>query len=55
VAVPLWDKSHKTIAAISVMGPTTRIRHKDFPQLAEIVKKITEKASESLGYQNKDN
>ncbi|MDZ7794634.1 MAG: IclR family transcriptional regulator C-terminal domain-containing protein [Spirochaetia bacterium] len=30
VAVPLRDKSHKTIAAISVMGPTTRIRQKGF-------------------------
>lgn len=55
VAVPLRDKSHKTIAAISVMGPTTRIRQKDFSQLAEIVKSIAEKASASLGYQNEDN
>lgn len=55
VAVPLWDKSHKTIAALSVMGPTTRIRQKDFPQLAGVVKNMAVKASESLGYQKENN
>jgi len=50
VAVPLWNRSGNTIAAISVMGPTTRIRQKDFPKLAALVKKTVLQASESLGY-----
>jgi len=50
VAVPLRDKSGNVIASVSVMGPTTRIRQKDFPQLAELVKAGVMKASNSLGY-----
>lgn len=50
VAVPLWDRNGNTIAAISVMGPTTRIRQKDFPKLAAMVKGLVLQASESLGF-----
>jgi DNA-binding IclR family transcriptional regulator len=53
VAAPLRDKHGRIIAAISVMGPTTRIRQKDFPRLAEVVKEEVMKASESLGYMEK--
>ncbi len=52
VAVPLWDRNGNTIAAVTVMGPTTRIRQKDFPQLAALVKGVALEASESLGYRN---
>ncbi len=47
------DKHGKIIAAMSVMGPTTRIRQKDFSRIAMIVKEEVMKASESLGYNNK--
>ncbi|MFW6274256.1 MAG: IclR family transcriptional regulator [Spirochaetota bacterium] len=50
VAVPLWDRNGNTIAAISVMGPTTRIRQKDFPKIASQVKEFVLQASKSLGY-----
>jgi len=51
VAAPIRNKSGEVIASISVMGPTTRIRQKDFPKLARIVKEEVLKASQSLGYQ----
>lgn len=50
VAAPLKDKDGKVIAAVSVMGPTTRIRQKDFTEIAKIVKEEVQKASVSLGY-----
>ena len=50
VAAPLMDKNGRIIAAISVMGPTTRIRQKDFPKFAQVVKEEVMKASQSLGY-----
>ncbi len=52
VAAPLKNKQGDIIAAISVMGPTTRIRQKDFSRLADVVKEEVMKASESLGYMN---
>lgn len=52
VAVPLWDRNGSAIAAISVMGPTTRIRQKDFPKLAALVKSVVLQASQSLGYRS---
>jgi len=51
VAAPLRNKSGEVVAAISVMGPTTRIRQKDFGKLSRIVKEGVLKASQSLGYQ----
>jgi len=53
VAAPLRSKSGEIMAAISVMGPTTRIRQKDIVSLARIVKEEVLKASQSLGYQGK--
>ena len=50
VAVPLWDKAGNVIAAVSVMGPTTRIRQKDFAELARVVKAGVLRASVSMGY-----
>ena len=52
VAVPLWDRNGNTIAAVTVMGPTTRIRQRDFPKLAALVKGVALEASESLGYRS---
>jgi IclR family acetate operon transcriptional repressor len=53
VAVPLWDKAGNVIAAVTVMGPTTRIRQRDFPELARIVKAGVLRASVSMGYHNR--
>jgi len=50
VAAPVRDRVGNVIAAISVMGPTTRIKQKDFNKLAETVKDEVLKASFSLGY-----
>jgi len=50
VAAPLRDKEGKVIAAISVMGPTTRIRLKDLNEIAQMVTTEVNKASYSLGY-----
>jgi DNA-binding IclR family transcriptional regulator len=50
IAAPLKGKNGDVIAAISVMGPTTRIRQKDFVRISTIVKEVARKASESFGY-----
>ncbi len=50
VAAPVWDKDGNIIAAISVMGPTTRIRQKDFPEIGAILKDVSLRASIALGY-----
>ncbi len=52
IAAPLRDRAGNVIAAVSVMGPTTRIRQKDFQKLAGVVKKEVMKASISLGYRD---
>ncbi len=54
VGAPVLDKHGKIIAAMSVMGPTTRIRQKDFSRIAKIVREEVMKASESLGYNKKN-
>lgn len=50
VAVPVKDRAGNVIAAISIMGPTTRIRQKDFQKLAKTVQEEVLRASRSLGY-----
>lgn len=50
VAAPLRNKDGNVIAAISVMGPTTRIRQKDLNEIAKIITEEVMKASYSLGY-----
>jgi len=51
IAAPLRGKNGEVIAAISVMGPTTRIRQKDFARVSKIVREVVRKASRSFGYQ----
>lgn len=50
IGAPLKDEHGNVVAAISVMGPTTRIRQKDYERIAGIVKEEALKASRSLGY-----
>ena len=51
VAAPLRDGQGKIVAAVSITGPTMRIRQKDFARLAGVVKQEVLEASRSLGYE----
>ncbi|MBN2051092.1 MAG: IclR family transcriptional regulator [Spirochaetales bacterium] len=50
IAAPLRDRNGHVIAAISVMGPISRMRQKDFPAIAQTLKEEVMKASVKLGY-----
>lgn len=52
IAAPLFDSAGRVIAAVSVMGPTVRLRQKDIPKIAELVRDEVHKASQALGYQS---
>jgi IclR family KDG regulon transcriptional repressor len=47
---PVYDKEGKTVASISVVGPSTRIRRSDLASLAGLVKKVADQASAALGF-----
>ena len=53
IAAPLRDERGEVIAALSVMGPSTRIRQKDFTELAQIVIEGASRVSRVLGYKTK--
>jgi len=53
VAAPILDREGKTVAALSIVGPTSRIRETDLERLAKIVKEIAGRASSALGYSSK--
>lgn len=50
VAAPILDREGKIVAALSIVGPTSRIHEKDLERLAKIVKEIAAQASTALGY-----
>jgi len=49
VAAPIKDYSHKIIGAISISGPTSRIRQKNLEKLIPMVKNTAQKISQRLG------
>ena len=49
VAAPISNRDGSVVAAVSITGPTSRIRQKDFPRLAEVVCRIAGEASRALG------
>jgi DNA-binding IclR family transcriptional regulator len=51
IAAPVRDSSGHTIAAISITGPTSRISLERVGEYAEIVKRVGQQASETLGAQ----
>lgn len=53
VAAPVLDREGKIVAALSIVGPTSRIRETDLERLAKIVKEIAARASTALGYSTK--
>ena len=50
-AAPVFNDEGSTVAAVSIMGPSTRIRQSDLPSLARMVKRVAFSASTQLGYQ----
>jgi DNA-binding IclR family transcriptional regulator len=50
VAAPVLDKEGKTVAAISIIGPTSRIRKEDFSRLSVVVREAAAQTSSALGY-----
>ena len=50
-AAPVFNDEGSTVAAVSIMGPSTRIRQSDLPSLARMVKRVADGASKQLGYQ----
>ena len=50
-AAPIYNDEGTTVAAVSAMGPSTRIRQSDLTSLARMVKRIAYRASTKLGYQ----
>lgn len=50
-AAPIYNDEGRTVAAISIMGPSTRIRQSDLTSLARMVKRLAYQASTQLGYQ----
>jgi IclR family transcriptional regulator, KDG regulon repressor len=50
VAAPVLDKEGNLVAAISIVGPTTRIRLEDYPRLSVLVREVAARASSALGY-----
>ncbi len=54
VAAPVRNRPGDVIAAISISGPTIRVKQKDVPFLAEKIMESSGKISESLGYVPRD-
>ena len=50
VAAPLFDQEGKAVAAISIIGPVSRIKKEDFGKLSILVKESAARASAALGY-----
>jgi len=48
IAAPIFDASDRVIAAISITGPTSRIRIERVEEYAEIVKRIAAKVTDAL-------
>jgi DNA-binding IclR family transcriptional regulator len=50
VAAPVFDRSHKAIAAIGVSGPASRLRAEDVPAISELVITAAAQLSQALGH-----
>jgi DNA-binding IclR family transcriptional regulator len=50
VAVPILDGEGRTIAAISIIGPASRMKKEDFGRLAGLAKETAIQASAALGH-----
>jgi DNA-binding IclR family transcriptional regulator len=50
VAAPIFNYSQREIAAISISGPTNRIKEKKVEQLISLVKKTAQQISRQLGF-----
>ncbi len=55
VGAPVMNHSGEAAAAISISGPTIRIKQRDVPFLAEAIMEASKKISGSLGYFPRDN
>jgi IclR family transcriptional regulator, KDG regulon repressor len=53
VSAPILEKEGKTVAAISIIGPTNRIRKEDLGRLSAIVKETAYQASAALGHEGR--
>lgn len=51
VASPIFNVQRKGVAAISIIGPTSRIGRNDFPRFGKFVAETTAKISKILGYE----
>jgi DNA-binding IclR family transcriptional regulator len=51
IAVPLRNRGGSVVAAVSVMGPTTRITQRKIERIASLMLEDIERASALLGYQ----
>jgi DNA-binding IclR family transcriptional regulator len=53
ISAPIFNRHGYPIAAIWITGPSYRIKHKDFEQIGNDIKKATYRISKSLGYVKK--
>ena len=51
VAAPVYNNNGKIVAAVSISGPTTRIKEENLPELISGVQNCARKISSELGYQ----
>lgn len=52
VAAPIYNHSRKTIAAISISGPTNRMKEKNLEKLISMIKNTAREISRQLGFNN---
>jgi DNA-binding IclR family transcriptional regulator len=50
VAAPVYNHSRKTIAAISISGPTNRMKEKNLEKLISLIKNTAREISRQLGF-----
>jgi DNA-binding IclR family transcriptional regulator len=53
ISAPIFNRHGYPVAAIWITGPSYRIKHKDFEQIGNDIKKVTYRISKSLGYVRK--
>lgn len=49
IAAPIWDRTGKVVASLSISGPSVRITEERIPELAELVLSTTRDISAELG------
>ena len=54
IAAPIWDRTGKVVASLSVSGPSIRITEERIPELAELVISTTKEISAELGAYSHD-